>query len=246
MATNFERRGEESNANNQDNALERFEMIEAMLRVAVEWFVDSEQVGVAGRRDDEAVEMLIGQLVVAKARREDAYVFRRSALYCDATEAVFLAFWKDLKLVFAHYQDINPMDTGGQRMMSLKALTSLFVQSKYIDPNFTREECKLAFVLSKSVYVDEMKTQRHTMLSWVDFLEAVGRSSRYKKLPPTYLEPEADVRPAHVKITAALHMLFSGCVFHAPLSISNILHNDGLANLGIHPSEMRLKPWTTH
>ena len=73
-----------------------------------------------------------------------------------------------------------------------------------------REECKLTFVLSQPLYLDEMVTDSYEFLSFTDFLEAFARSIRETRLPPSWLPPEEDERPFAVKLAFGLHMLTTG------------------------------------
>ena len=70
-----------------------------------------------------------------------------------------------------------------------------------------REWCKLTFVLSQPLYLNEMKGSRHRIISWTDFLEVVGRSIEYKSLPPLYVEPHLDKRANTTRLAMALDLL---------------------------------------
>jgi hypothetical protein len=101
--------------------------------------------------------------------------------------------------------------SGEPTHMTMAGLMKCYAFAGMLDENFTREECKIIFVLSQPIYLNEMKTTKHTMLSWVDFLEAIARSHSYIALPPNHhIDPEADTRSAPIKIALVLHLLVSG------------------------------------
>ena len=128
--------------------------------------------------------------------------------------------------------------------MTMAGLNAVFLWAGMLDDDFTREECKIIFVLSQPIYLNEMKTTKHTMLSWIDFLEAVARSHSYIGLPPDHhLDPEDDTRSAQIKIALVLHLLVSGIqaavsggggavVDKTALQLSKVV-GTGLARLGL-------------
>eukprot|EP00947_MAST-08B_sp_MAST-8B-sp1_P003595 g3595.t1 len=203
-ATNVEEKGADHNANNRDNALERFEFLETVVRMALEKS--------PGTPPPEAIDTLLNDFLLRHAERTHPYDFRKEHLYFQEVENVFLAFWGDLRVLFATYCDVLPAGRSGnpKTHLSVSGLALLYNEANYLDEDFTREEIKLTFVLSQSIFKNEMKTTAHTMLSWVDFLEALGRSIQYRSLPPDFSDPEDDPRPAHIKIALALNMIIRG------------------------------------
>eukprot|EP00947_MAST-08B_sp_MAST-8B-sp1_P004424 g4424.t1 len=229
IATNVEEKGTEGNDHNQDNAIERFELIEALIRVAMEKFDGAQAVA-------DAVLALFDNHIVPHAAHISPYPFRRERLYFEEIEAVFLAFWQDLRKIYAHFADVF---IRGTDVLSLQGLVKLFATAHYLDNDFTREESKIVFVLSQPIYVDEMKTQSHMFLSWVDFLEAIGRTTDHKALPPKYAPPEEDDRPPRVKIAYALYVLITGLQRHDHADLGADLMCDGLNKLGVEMVPLR-------
>lgn len=91
------------------------------------------------------------------------------------------------------------------------------------------------FVLSKTLYKDELKTRMHKVLSWVDFLEMFARTATYRALPPHFQAPEHDARAPAVRLAVAAYVLIMGAKRYGPAEWSKRLEASGLDTLRIEP-----------
>ena len=94
-----------------------------------------------------------------------------------------------------------------------------------------REECKLTFVLSQPLYLDEMETNKYEFLSFTDFIETFARSITLKSMPPSWLPPEEDERPFAVKLAFGLHLLTTGMKVGEDAKIRKNITANGLEKL---------------
>ena len=90
IATNVEEKGQDHNMANKDNSLERFEFMEAIVRIALEKY--------DGVTSEVAVTRLLDEHIIPHAEKTCAYTFRRQELYFEDVDIVIRAFIPDLKV----------------------------------------------------------------------------------------------------------------------------------------------------
>jgi hypothetical protein len=90
IATNVEETGQAHNMANKDNSLERFEFMEAIVRIALDLY--------DGIGSEQAITRLFDEHIIPHAQKTCAYTFRRQELYFEAVEITIRAFIPDLKV----------------------------------------------------------------------------------------------------------------------------------------------------
>ena len=166
------------NAANDDTAMMRHELLEAMLRIAVA----KENVEQHAREHPEhAVEILSDALhhvlrdhllhlphdVVV-----DADEFRRRKLYCEEVDTALLRHKSILRGLFELYSGMHPI--AGRTLFGLKEWFLFVEHSGLYARNLSRSEATHAFVFSRMKFIDE-GAPKFRALSWVTFLEAFVR-----------------------------------------------------------------------
>ena len=64
--------------------------------------------------------------------------------------------------------------------MTAKEWLRCMVEKGMVDENLPKRDVMKCFVNSKMLYIDEMNTHEHTVLSFTDFLEAIARAAEMK------------------------------------------------------------------
>lgn len=168
---------------NVENAMMRYEFLESLVRAGIAKY------GKGQATDDvaTAVRMLLEQNLDANmppAARHRANDFRNERLYTEEVDLVLKRHQVVLKALYSRYRLKPP--GGGLRTKSVKLEGWLqFMQdASLIDSQFTLQDANLAFLWSRMAVLDEIKDYgRYTSLTFVDFLEALGRVADMKSLP---------------------------------------------------------------
>ncbi|CAM9278761.1 unnamed protein product [Discosporangium mesarthrocarpum] len=193
---------------NEDRALMRFELMEALLRVAVQKFEEEEQTPA------EKVRRVMEDHILAHLPREavmDSDIFREEQLYTMACDKVFQDHNRALHHVYRKYSLLNPV--AGKPFFGLEEWKAFLTDGQLIGESGTQlkvgyREGKQAFYTARMVVRDEMKSRgRITQLSYLDFLEALARLAD-KMLIPT------DKDMARVNVTDVLEYESALSRFH--------------------------------
>ena len=166
------------NAANDDTAMMRHELVEALLRIAVAKGNVEQH---AREHPEHAVEILSDALhhvlrdhllhlphdVVV-----DADEFRRRKLYCEEVDTALLRHKSILRGLFELYSGMHPI--AGRTLFGLKEWFLFVEHSGLYARNLSRSEATHAFVFSRMKFIDE-GAPKFRALSWVTFLEAFVR-----------------------------------------------------------------------
>ncbi|KAH8088855.1 hypothetical protein JL720_6823 [Aureococcus anophagefferens] len=168
-----------ANEVNDDRALMRYEFMECLVRMAVARF----------RHEindvSECLDRLFDEVILPNIDPSavlDPDIFRRDKFYFQAVDDAFKPHAKYLKLVYMKYSLLNPV--AGKAKFGLVEWDALIKDCKLISDDLTSREMRLAFWWSRMVVIDEVKQRAKFMtLTWVEFLEALGRMAEMMTLP---------------------------------------------------------------
>jgi hypothetical protein len=176
---------------NNLNSLTRFEFMRIIVRIAVAKY--GMGASESGWDVSDAVSRLVEQNIlgslppVVRASLPGAHgeEYRNQRLYCEEMDILYSLHLKTLQALYSRYR--LPV-TGKKRptQLGLDGWTQLFCDAALIDGDlhdFTRREVKLCFVMARMTAVDEMSTRKNETLTFVDFLDALGRAAELINLP---------------------------------------------------------------
>eukprot|EP00903_Cladosiphon_okamuranus_P005365 g5358.t2 len=164
---------------NEDRALMRFELLEALLRVAIT-IRDNEGQG----EIPPAVKMhtvLEEQLLVnlPQEAMEDSDTFRNECLYTEACDSVLQDHQKALSVAYQKYSMLNPV--AGKPSFGLEEWKTFTNDARLVGDRIHMlrmglRDIKQPFYLARMMVSDEIKSRtKMTQLTFVDFLEALTR-----------------------------------------------------------------------
>jgi hypothetical protein len=188
---------------NAEDAVERFEFLEAMVRLAIVKYVNSKQCTTALA----SLQRLLLEHVIPFSQHVDPQLFREQFLYTEFTERVFVLHEAELRHAFGRFCSTH---IHGVAIMELPEFHSMLKAASFCDRDFTLEEATFCYALSTMLVVDELKTRRYKTLRFVDFLEALARVVPMKTMPDSELDPEDDRRPFSVKLDVCVAALLAG------------------------------------
>eukprot|EP00891_Asterochloris_glomerata_P005689 jgi/Astpho2/5689/fgenesh1_pg.00079_%23_100_t len=184
IVANFQpNKNDPMNAINDEHALMRFEFIEAVSRLAIAKY------GKAQETDDivEAMSLLIQRNMLPNLPAPAITApnaFRTERLY---NEEVDLCFKKHLNLLKAIYSRFRLRPASGglrYKTMRMDSWMALMESTKLFSLDFTPPQAQTCYMWARMSTVDELKDYtKHEALSFVDFLEAIGRVADMKPLP---------------------------------------------------------------
>jgi hypothetical protein len=177
IATNLEE-GEDVSP---DNSLDRYELVEALVRVAYVKFVKTS----ICKSPADAIQKLMTENIVPHADRINAVRVRKE-FYTVEVEVAIQPFMLNTRTVFNKFASVG---RGGDRFMKWPDFFKLLDAASWIDNDFTREEAKFSFVHSILTVEDETKTDRYTLQSYIGFLECIARICSLKTLGELILAP---------------------------------------------------------
>ena len=181
---------------NLERALMRFELLEAVLRVAIIKYVTTSSAPVASA--PEALEQLLENDVLPAVRTMTDVMhstngWRRERLYSEATDDLLCAHKKPLEAIFTRYSP-RTVEKGMMRKtheMSLAEWLAFLNDLGWVSVEvgsgnltFSERDATLLFVWARSVTVDEVKKRaEYLTLRFHDFLDALARVAETKALP---------------------------------------------------------------
>ena len=169
---------------NQENELMPFEFMEVLIRLAVQKYYKPELVPDV----TQGIVKLIEEDVkphLPEHVRQDQNDFRREYFYCEEMDEVARENSMLLKAIYKRYLMRPPQ--GGMRstrMMFSPGYTEFINDSNLSCESLTIRDINLMFTVSKMPVANYVKDwDKHTSLSYLDFLEVIARISDYLSLP---------------------------------------------------------------
>ncbi|GIL66635.1 hypothetical protein Vafri_20126 [Volvox africanus] len=168
---------------NMENAMMRYEFLEAIVRLAIAKYGKGQQT------DDlaTAVTLLIERNILPNlvpGALHNSNTFRTERLYNEEVDQVFKKHSVLLKALYSRYR-LKPVGGGLRpKVLKLDGWLQFASDSQLIDSQFTLQDAALSFLWARMYVIDEIKDYaRYTCLSFTDFLEALGRVADMKALP---------------------------------------------------------------
>mmetsp|Transcript_10854 Transcript_10854/g.25223 ORF Transcript_10854/g.25223 Transcript_10854/m.25223 type:complete len:1024 (-) Transcript_10854:191-3262(-) len=168
----------EAEADNDDDTLARFELLELILRIAALKYIATRRVKSKKNRMAEAIVLLNEECLQPYMLAQNIESPDRVRMKTFYKEDVCLAIEskrKHIQRVFTdHCSTVNNLN--GQYRMQLKDFLALFKHAGLYDKWFTMGDARVVFVMSILITENELTSNEHKELDFVDFLEACVRT----------------------------------------------------------------------
>lgn len=184
---------EKNNPLNPPNALVRFKFMEMLVRIAKDKYVRNKITTDMG----EAVQKLVNEHVNPAVAKYHHQMWRDQRYLCEEVDLVYKAYKPVLDTVFNKYSG-RYTKPGYKRFMSLEEFTDFCNAAGYINETFVARETNICFNCAMMTQMDEIHKRRHLEMSFVEFLEALGRGCDEANLPPKISEFNAPPPPPAV------------------------------------------------
>ncbi len=183
VLTNTNYNENRNNPLNPSNAIVRFEFIEAIVRIANDKYVRSKNY--AAKQTSSILEALDWTverfLSVLSAYNSEEWRWGR--YICEDVDLVYKAYKPVLDLIYSRFSG-RKAAPGQKPFMSREEWSDLCSQTGLINDSFPAREVDLTYCLAMSLRQDEMRDYKHMEMTFVEFLEALGRACDKASLPP--------------------------------------------------------------
>ena len=169
---------------NQENELMPFEFMEVLIRLAVNKYYKPGLVPDMTQSIMRLIEDDVKPHLPAHVQ-QDQNDFRREYYYCEEMDDAARENQVMLKAVYKRYL-MRPPQGGmrSSRMMFAPGFTEFINDAKITCESLTIRDINLLFTVSKMPVANYVKDwDKHTSLSYLDFLEVIARMSDYLSLP---------------------------------------------------------------
>ncbi len=129
----------------------------------------------------EAITILIDNHCKDVFPKYDAHTWREEKYWREETDDVIKKHKSILEQVYAKYSN-KKVRPGEKKFMCLEELIDLCKHANLFDENFVERDACIAFNLAMMTNMDEINSERIFKMSFVEFLEAIGRIAH--KLSP--------------------------------------------------------------
>lgn len=163
---------------NEDKALMRHELCEALVRIAVQKY--SKQTADVS----DCLDLLLNHIMlhIPKEAIIDPDEFREERFYTEDMERTVKKYQKDLGEVYKHYSCLNPVQ--GKPKFGIDEIVQLFQDASMLGNHISSRELRLVFFKSRMTVKDEVvHRSKFTSLSWWEFIEALSRLADCTSLP---------------------------------------------------------------
>jgi hypothetical protein len=195
-----------NNPRNPANALIRFQFMEILVRLAIDKFYKT---GVVSRHS-EAVERMFEEHCLAVMREFDSQHFRLESFLKEEVDDVFRGYLPIVKHLYNSNSQRNVLP-GQKPFMCLAEFQDICTSAALINDRFTTREIDIAFNLAMMTQIDEVNHDRHFQMSFVEFLEALGRVAEMGAHPDPNTGESSEDKCLAVKLENIMPRLLGLC-----------------------------------
>lgn len=167
------------NGTNSSNALTRYELIEILVRIGLAKYYLSKKCSTALNAVKKIFTEHIKPMTVEKGFANYSDEWRDARLYRQDVHNMYKKKMGQLKSLWMKYTNHHQ-----HLQMTAKEWLRCMVEKGMVSEDLPKRDVMKCFVSTKMLYIDEMNTHEHTVLTFTDFLEAIGRVSEMKHRGP--------------------------------------------------------------
>jgi hypothetical protein len=176
---------------NPANALIRFQFMEIFVRIAIDKYIKSE----ICESYAEAVDKMLKENLLPVFANYDTNKWRWGRYLNEECDNVFKAYLPIIQTVYKANSKKN-VKPGQKPFMCLEEFQEICANAHLLTDSFTTREIDICFNLAMITQVNELDSDRHFQMSFVEFLEALGRAADLAKYPDPVI-PGVEPKPAN-------------------------------------------------
>jgi len=170
-----------SHKNNPERALIRHNWIEIFIRLCQTKYVKN-LAGGPGKTQSECFELMLNQHVLPCFRQFDCHAWRKRVCWVEEVDLAFKRSLSVLRIVYNRWIG-RFNEVGKPKFMSLAEFTDCISEINIFNEDFGVKQLAAAFNLSMMTQVEEIESERHINMNFVEFLEALVRVAEKVQIP---------------------------------------------------------------
>eukprot|EP00359_Climacostomum_virens_P009598 CAMPEP_0204913250 /NCGR_PEP_ID=MMETSP1397-20131031/11196_1 /ASSEMBLY_ACC=CAM_ASM_000891 /TAXON_ID=49980 /ORGANISM="Climacostomum Climacostomum virens, Strain Stock W-24" /LENGTH=869 /DNA_ID=CAMNT_0052084449 /DNA_START=77 /DNA_END=2683 /DNA_ORIENTATION=- len=197
-----------NNPRNPANSLVRYQFMEIIVRLALDKYLRKKVV----TSPSEAVQKMLTEDMWPILSKYDSNKWRWDRYICEDVDLAYKAHKPILDNIWSRFS-IRLKKPGQKNFMCLEEFTDICTTSGLVNEFFVAREIDVCYNLAMMTQVDELNYDRFREMSFVEFLEALGRACEESSMPPLG-EPITDTckqQPLFRKIENAMPYLLRIC-----------------------------------
>jgi hypothetical protein len=196
-----------NNPRNPANSLVRYQFLEIIVRLALDKYLRKKVVATPS----EAVQKLFEEMWPILSKY-DSNTWRWERYICEDVDLVYKAHRPILESIWSRYS-IRMKKPGQKNFMCLEEYTDVVTNSGLVNEFFVARETDLCFNLAMMTQIDELSNDRYREMTFVEYLEALGRACDEASLPPLgeVISEDSKLQPLCKKIEHAMPYLLRIC-----------------------------------
>ncbi|CAI2379577.1 unnamed protein product [Moneuplotes crassus] len=161
---------------NPGNGLVRFQFLEILMRLGLK---RSKKISNKAKR----IDRFMNECILKNSKYQKVQEWRWEKYWNEPVDNLYKFHIKLLQEVYNNYSG-RFKKPGEQTFMSLVEFENLWEHSGLQNDNFANRDVYVCFNLAMQTRVDELTSDKHLKMSFVEFLEAVARVANYLSIPP--------------------------------------------------------------
>lgn len=197
-----------NNPRNPANSLVRYQFMEIIVRLALDKYLRKKVV----QTPTEAVERLVNVDMWPILFKYDSNRWRWDYYICEEVDLVYKAHKPILDNIWTRFS-VRLKKPGQKNFMCLEEFSDICTNSGLINEFFVAREIDVCYNLAMMTQVDELNNDRFREMTFVEFLEALGRACGEASMAPIgeSLTEASRQQPLHKKIENAMPYLLRIC-----------------------------------
>lgn len=197
-----------NNPRNPANSLVRYQFLEIIVRLALDKYLRKKVV----TTHSEAVDKLLNEDMWPILCKYDCNKWRWDRYICEEVDLIYKAHRPILENIWSRYS-IRLKKPGQKNFMCLEEFSDICTMSGLVNEFFVAREIDVCFNLAMMTQIDELNSDRFREMSFVEFLDALGRACEEASMPPLneLLTEASKEQPLYRKIENAMPYLLRIC-----------------------------------
>lgn len=167
------------------NALVRFQFLEICMRLGLK-----RNTGI--KDQEKRLFVCLERNIVGSSKIEKAQEWRWRKYWNEAVDNLYKFHMKLLQEVYNNYSG-GLKKPGEENYMAASEFQKIWEDSNLQNERFANRDINVCFNLAMQTRVDEINSDKHLKMSFIEFLEALARAANYLSYPP----PSQAVRDAY-------------------------------------------------
>ena len=167
---------------NPSNYIIRHNFLEIFVRLCLQKYVKSGAAGEEGKKMSDAIKIMFERDLLPCFSRYDSHKWRKEKLWVEEVDLALKHGLHHLKEIYKKNCGKTAVP-GAPKFMSLEEFTDLIVNANCLTENFGQKQIAVQWNLSMQTQIDEIESDKHLNMTFVEFIEALVRVAERLEIP---------------------------------------------------------------